>query len=408
MTDPTTLDTTTARCPRGFTAAGLACGIKVNGKHDLGAIFCPKGAAAAGLFTTNLLRAAPVDVSAANLKRGGGAARVVLVNSGCANAATGAEGMRRAQRMAQAASAAAGCAVNEALIASTGLIGSELPIEKIEEACPTLVKQAASTTSGGASTSGGLPGFARAILTTDASTKMVDATFTHDGRTLHVAGVAKGAGMIHPNMATLIAVILTDAMLSPEALDAMLRRAADRSFHRVSVDGDTSTNDTLFALASGEAGEFPAQLVEDAISRVARELAIKVVSDGEGARKLLHVTARNAIDGAQALRVAQTVASSLLVRTAAAGGDPNWGRIVAAIGRADPRVDLARLTVRAGDVLIWDRGVPVPNVRDAFRRVMTGKTIPIDADLALGDAHDEFFSCDLTQDYVKLNSEYST
>lgn len=388
-----------AACPKGFVSAGGACGIKAGGKPDLALTLCPEGASAAGIFTTNLLRAAPVTISQAHLRASGGRARVVLINSGCANAATGPDGEHRAQAMVDAAAACAGCAREEVLIASTGLIGSTLPVDKIAHGAPALAERASSD---------GLMDFARAILTTDATTKTALARVEHEGRSFLVSGVAKGAGMIHPNMATMLAMVLTDAAVEPEPLDAMLRIGADRSFHRISVDGDTSTNDCVFALASGAAGEFPEALVREAMARVMRALAIQVVQDGEGARKLIHVRAHGAIDAAQALAVAQTVASSLLVRTAVAGGDPNWGRIIAAIGRADPRVDMVRLRVEAGGVVFYEHDAPTPDARAVLSRVVGGRDVVIDARLGLGDASDEFFSCDLTQEYVRINSEYST
>ncbi|MGD9693569.1 MAG: bifunctional glutamate N-acetyltransferase/amino-acid acetyltransferase ArgJ [Phycisphaerales bacterium] len=393
-----------ASCPKGFTAAGMSCGIKEGGKPDLSWIACAKGASAAGVFTTNLLRAAPVTLSANALKASKGVAKVVLTNSGCANAATGEEGERRARSTIAAAANAAGCAPDEVLVMSTGLIGSMLASEKIEGAIPKISKDASA---------GGLMDAARGILTTDASTKTAEVRVRHEGRTLHVSGIAKGSGMIHPNMATMLSVILTDARVEPGRLDQTLRRACDRSFHRITVDGDTSTNDTVLLLASGEAGEFPQGLVDEAVSAVARALAIQVVADGEGARKLVHVRATGALDAQMALGVARTVASSLLVRTAIAGGDPNWGRIVAAAGRADSRIDMARLRVDAGPdggelKTLYARSAPVEGVREVLAGVFAGKRIEIVIDLGLGDAGDEFFTCDLTEGYIRINSSYST
>jgi glutamate N-acetyltransferase/amino-acid N-acetyltransferase len=260
-------------------------------------------------------------------------------------------------------------------------------------------------------------------MTTDTSPKIARARAEFDGRTCTVAGVAKGAGMIHPNMATLLVVLLTDARVDPGALDTTLRESVERSFHRITVDGDTSTNDTTLALASGAAGEFPGALVQDLMTRVARTLALKVVRDGEGARKLLHVRVREARDTAQALRVARTLAGSLLVRTALAGGDPNWGRIVAAIARSGENIDLARLRVLASSgepgaaplqssappgAPIWQNGAQTPDARAVLTPVFGGGEAVIDVHLGQGSASDEFFSCDLTEEYVRINASYST
>ncbi len=389
-------------CPKGFIASGMSAGIKPSRKPDLALIALEPGceaASAAGMFTTNLLTAAPVLVSKRHLVESKGRARAVLVNSGCANAATGAEGMAKCERTVSALASALGCAKHDVQVASTGLIGSTLPDETIVSALPALIRAARPD---------GLPDAAEAIITTDSMPKAAQASATHEGRTFRVAGFAKGSGMIHPNMATLLVYLLTDAAVEPEPLQAMLRHAVDRSIHRITVDGDTSTNDTALVLASGAAGEFPAALVQNLLTRVARSLAIQVVRDGEGARKLLHVRVEGATDGAQALRVAQTVASSLLVRTALAGGDPNWGRIIAAVGRADPRVNLDRLEARAGGEVFFTKGAPLASARDTLAKSFGSGEAVIDLSLGLGGASDEFFSCDLTEGYIRLNASYST
>jgi glutamate N-acetyltransferase/amino-acid N-acetyltransferase len=247
-----------------------------------------------------------------------------------------------------------------------------------------------------------------AIMTTDTRPKMVDVQREHRGRTMHVAGIAKGAGMIHPNMATMIAVMMTDAKVEPSVLDGVLRRAVDKSFHRISIDGDTSTNDSVFALASGAAGEFPAELVEEAITEAARELAIMVVRDGEGAQKLIHVRVQKARNQSEALQVAQTVAGSLLVRTAVTGGDPNWGRILAAAGRSGVVIDPQRIAIAANGVPMFADGAPADSSLTARQRAFAGETVLIDIDLGQGSASDEFFTCDLTEGYVRVNSHYMT
>lgn len=392
-------------CPAGFVAAGIACGIKAD-KPDLALFVTERDepASAAGMFTRSLLKAAPVLVSMERLKTSAGRARAILINSGCANAATGEEGLRRCRESTAPIARALDCPEDQVLVCSTGVIGPQLPSEKIVAAAPGLARAARTD---------GLEGAARAIMTTDTSPKVARAGATLDRRECTVVGVAKGAGMIHPDMATLLVVLLTDARIAAERLDAMLREAVERSFHRITVDGDTSTNDTALVLASGAAGEFPAPFVQGLMTRVAKELALKVVRDGEGARKLLHVRAHEARDAGQALRVAQTLAGSLLVRTALAGGDPNWGRIIAAIARADPDVDLARLRVLAGDgrsagKSIWTGGAQTPDARAVLTPVFGGDEAVIDIHLGLGSASDEFFSCDLTEEYVRINASYST
>lgn len=393
------VDLSGAECPAGFLAGGISCGIKASGADDLAVIIAEKPASAAGLFTRNLVRAAPIEVSEGNLRASRGKIRAILINSGCANAATGEEGRRRAERTVRELATRLGCQPYEILVNSTGVIGEHLPDDKISAGLPRLLKQANSS---------GLADAMRAIMTTDTRPKMVQVRGEHDGRTFTVAGIAKGAGMIHPNMATMIGVLLTDAEVEPPALDRMLRRAADKSFHRISVDGDTSTNDSVFALASGDAGPVPEPLIEEALTIAARELAIKIVMDGEGAAKLIHVRVSGARNGEDALRIAQTVAGSMLVRTAIAGGDPNWGRIIAAVGRSGAAVDPHRMAVRANGVAMFAHGAPADTPLAQQQRVFQQSTIVLDIDLGLGSACDEFFTCDLTEEYVKINSHYRT
>jgi glutamate N-acetyltransferase/amino-acid N-acetyltransferase len=393
------VDTATAACPAGFRAAAATCGIKASGAPDLALIAADGPVAAAGLFTRNRVQAAPLQVSRHHLHESRGMARAVLISSGCANAGTGLEGLRRATRTARELAVHLRTEPNQVLINSTGVIGEQLPDDRIVAAMPGLIAGL---------TADGLPAAVRAMMTTDTRPKMAQARLVHEGRTGHVAGIAKGSGMIHPDMATMIAVLLTDAVVAPGPLDAMLRAAADRSFHRISVDGDTSTNDTVFALASGAAGVFPEPMVRAALTAVARELAMQVVRDGEGARKLIHVRVHESRSEAEALRIAQTVAGSLLVRTAVAGGDPNWGRILAAIGRSGVEVDLGRLVVSAGGAVLFAAGAPAEAPRGACARAFAAATVVLDIHLAQGDSEEEFFTCDLTEGYVRINAEYTT
>jgi glutamate N-acetyltransferase/amino-acid N-acetyltransferase len=397
--DPARAAAEAVRCPEGFAAGGVACGIKKRGGPDL-ALFAAGGpVAAAGLFTRNRLRAAPLEISIDHLRRSGGRARAILVNSGCANAATGPAGLDAARRMARAAASALGCAPEHVLVNSTGVIGVALPVERLEPALPRLRSDLDRD---------GLGRAAAAIMTTDTHPKVAQVRVAHGGRSLHVAGVAKGSGMIHPDMATMIAVLLTDAQLEPAGLDGLLRRAAERSFHRISVDGDTSTNDSVFAMASGCAGVFPEPVVADAMERVARELALAVVRDGEGARKLIHVRVRGGRDDGEALGAARAVAGSLLVRTAVTGGDPNWGRILAALGRSGVEVDFSTLRVTVGGVRLFESGAPADSPLTDRERAFAGPTVTIDIDLARGAGSDECFTCDLTEGYVEINSRYTT
>jgi glutamate N-acetyltransferase/amino-acid N-acetyltransferase len=393
------LTTETASCPRGFEAGGVTCGMRRSGKPDLALFRCAKGAAAAGVFTQNIVRAAPVDLAEQSLAASRGRAKAVMINSACANAATGPEGRARAERTRAKMAAALGVHEREVLTASTGVIGVQLAEDKMVANYPALLDAVSDR---------GLIQAATAIMTTDTIMKVAEVKVEHEGRTLHVAGVAKGSGMIHPNMATMLGVVLTDADIAPDALDQTLRRAADRTFNSISVDGDTSTNDCVFALASGEAGAFPEQLVSEAIERVCRALALQIVRDGEGAKKVIHVRCAQAATEEQARQVARTVGSSLLVRTAIAGGDPNWGRIVAAAGRAGVEFDLQRLRVLAGGVPLFQNGAPADSARDDLVNAFAGPDVELEILLDAGSASAEYFTCDLTEGYIRINAYYTT
>jgi len=393
--------------PEGFEGAGAACGIKRSGAPDVALLLCPAGATAAGMFTRNLVAAAPVQVSRAHLASTGGRACALVVNSGCANAATGTEGMLRCGHIVRTAAALAGCAEEEVLVNSTGVIGVQLEAERIVNAMPSLLRDLTGTS---------CEPFARAIMTTDAAPKWSSRTVRcagADGRpfTARVTGVAKGAGMIHPDMATMIAVLALDAAVDAPALHEMLRTAVDGSFHRISVDGDTSTNDSVFALASGCAGipspgDLPA--LAGAMADVAHELALMVVQDGEGAGPGIAVHVDGARSAPDALALARTVATSLLVRTAVTGRDPNWGRILAALGRAGVHVDPAEVSVRAGGVMLFERGAPTAVTSDDRARAFAGDTVTIDVRVGDGPGRESFWSAGLTTRYVELNSEYTT
>jgi glutamate N-acetyltransferase/amino-acid N-acetyltransferase len=310
-------------CPAGFVANGLRAGIKPSGKPDLALLLCPGGATAAAMLTRNLVRAAPLVVTARHLASSAGDIRAVLVNAGCANAATGPEGERRAERSVAALSGALRCRPDQVLVNSTGVIGVQLPVERIEHAVPTLVAGAAAD---------GLGRAAEAIMTTDTRLKHAEAVGNaRGGGEFRVVGIAKGAGMIHPDLApavphaTMIVLLMTDAAVAPAGLQRILAEVAERTFERISIDGDTSTNDAVFALASGLAGAVEEAELHRALHEVCRSLAFQIARDGEGARKLITVGVEGAASAADALAAARTVATSLLVRTAVTGGDPNWG-----------------------------------------------------------------------------------
>jgi glutamate N-acetyltransferase/amino-acid N-acetyltransferase len=385
--------------PEGFHAATASAAIKRPGREDMALLRCPDGAALAAMYTTNLVCAAPVQVSRANLRASGGRCGALLINSGCANAATGGDGLRDAQSLVRATAEACGIRMEEVQHDSTGVIGARLPVERMIDRIGPMAA---------AASPGSAEPFARAIMTTDTHPKMAECMVEHEGRRCTVVGVAKGAGMIHPNMATMIAVLMTDAALAPPDLDAHLRAAVERSFHRISIDGDTSTNDAVFALASGRRGAFPADRLRQAFVDVARSLAMQVVRDGEGSERSLHVRVTGARTPEDALAVARTVAGSLLVRCAVTGGDPNWGRILAAAGRAGVPFDVDRVALRVGGAPLFERGAPAPTPRAAREAAFRGRTVEIALDLACGEACDEFITCGLTTEYVRLNADYTT
>ena len=393
--------------PLGFRAGGAACGIKRSGAPDVALLLCDRPASAAAMFTRNLVAAAPVQVSRAHLASTGGVARALIVNSGCANAATGDEGLSRCRRTVRAVAEAAACPESQVLVNSTGVIGVQLEAERIVGALPSLERGLTSST---------CEPFARAIMTTDAAPKWASREVRCTGTggtsfTTRITGVAKGAGMIHPDMATMIAVLTLDAEIDSPTLHGMLHGAVERSFHRISVDGDTSTNDSVFALASGFAG-VPSRDDLAAIGRamgdVAHELALMVVGDGEGAGPGIAVHVAGARSDADALALARTVATSLLVRTAVTGRDPNWGRILAALGRAGIPIDPSLIHVRAGGITLFERGAPSHVSAEDRTRAFAGDSVAIDVRVGEGPGRDSFWSAGLTTRYVELNSAYTT
>lgn len=391
--------------PAGFTSAALHCGIKaVASKLDLMVLAADHAVPAAALFTVNLAQAAPVLVSKEHLAGTKGRARTVVVNSGCANACTGEEGMANARRMAAEVAAGLGCAPEEVLVASTGVIGVGLPIEKvsagIRKAVPALARGKGSEA-------------AQAIMTTDPFPKEHAVTVTTARGTFTVGGTAKGSGMIEPNMATMLGFVATDADVSPALLHRVLKESAKDTFNAITVDGECSTNDCLVAMASGASGVrideegYPALL--EGFLAVSRELALGIVRGGEGATKLIAVNVRDAATESDARQVARTIANSPLVKTAVHGADPNWGRIVAAAGRAGVNFDVGRATVHVGGILLFENGLPHDDAAPRAAEHLKQKDVQIDVSLGTGGSGAAtIWTCDLTAEYVRINGEYRT
>ncbi len=388
----------------GFRAAGVACGIKASGAKDLALIVADKPCPAAGTFTTNAFAAAPVQLSRAHVADG--QARAIVANSGNANAATGTEGRANARRMAELAAQAIGCPPSEVLVCSTGRIGAQLPMDKIAAG----IRAAAS-----ALRPDGWVDAAEAIRTTDKRAKHASAQMAIGGASGVVQGIAKGAGMISPCMATMLCFVATDVAVGSEALRKALRHAVVRSFNRVTVDSDTSTNDTVIALASGELGNDPIRIgrsgyrqLRAGLADVCLDLARQMTRDGEGASKVAEVRVSGARSRRDAERVARAVADSPLVKTAMAGSDWNWGRVAAAVGKAGVKLDPNRVTIAVGGVIGFERGEPVPADPAIARAGLERSEVLIEVDLGAGKASATVWGSDLTPEYVRFNAEYTT
>jgi glutamate N-acetyltransferase / amino-acid N-acetyltransferase len=389
--------------PRGFRAAGVSAGIKANGNPDLMLLVADAPAQAAAVFTTNKVVAAAVSVSKTHLQRSGGAIRAIVVNSGCANACTGDQGLRDAGEMTAATSRLVGCPVEQVLVASTGVIGVNLPMDRVRAGLPAAF-DALGADRGSAA--------ARAIMTTDLSPKECAATIVVGGRTASVGGMAKGAGMIEPNMATMLAFVTTDALVPAALLDRALRAAVDCSFNAITVDGDSSTNDCVMLLASGASGlaidEASYAAFLEGLTAVCRELALAIVRGGEGATKLVTVNVTGAASGDEARRAAKVIANSLLVKTAIHGGDPNWGRLICAAGRAGVALDASRAAVTIGPLVLFENGQPHDDRAPAAADYLKGTELTIGVDLGAGGASSTVWTCDLSAEYVRINADYRT
>ena len=393
--------------PRGFRAASVASGIKkATGALDLALIFSElPQTTAAGVFTTNLAAAAPVVLSRRSLQESRGQARAVVINSGNANACTGAEGLSVAEQTAVAAATLLDVAPEQTLVASTGVIGVPLEPRLILNQLPTLKENLSVENASWV---------ARAIMTTDTTPKSYVLRSRIDGETVHLAGVAKGSGMIHPRLATLLSFITTDARVGPRMLHYLLRAAVEVSFNRVSVDGDTSTNDSVIAMANGASGvavrpgnQSRAWFLAG-LTHLCQALARMIARDGEGAKKLVTVEVRGAKSDADAERVARAVANSPLVKTAVAGSDPNWGRIICAAGYSGASFNPEKVDILVNDLFLCRKGVDARFDEATARRELDLKELTLRLDLHAGRGSSRFWTCDLTRDYITINASYRT
>jgi glutamate N-acetyltransferase / amino-acid N-acetyltransferase len=412
---------------KGFRATATACGLKTSSAMgasslDMALVAAQGPCSAAGVFTTNRVKAAPVLYDQATLAANAAAIRAVVINAGNANACTGPQGDADCRRMAELTAYGLRCRPEEVLVLSTGVIGRQLDMEKVTEGIAALTGPAGVQ---------GAPHAARAIMTTDTRPKFAARSLDVGGRQVTIAGFCKGAGMIHPNMATMLAVITTDARVPTELLDAALKAAVNKSFNRISVDGDTSTNDTVLLLASGvsevavtrvESGQQPALSVAAftaALTEVCVDLAKQVARDGEGATRLVAITVTGARDEAEAHQVANSIAKSPLVKTAVHGGDPNWGRVLCAAGYSGAAIDPALLSLtfgpadRYGDndtaaVQVVRGGLPIEADLRQASACLRADPVLILLDLGLGEAEATVWTCDLSAEYVSINAHYTT
>lgn len=400
--------------PKGYRASGIAAGLKPSGAPDLALIVSEVDAIAAGVFTTSQVKAACVDYCRQRLQDKA-VARAILCNAGQANAATGAQGWADAVESAELLASALNIAPELVLVASTGVIGQRIKMDALRAGIPTLVAAAAPDGSDAA---------AKAIITTDLITKSIALETMLDGRPVRIGGICKGSGMIHPNMATLLAFVTCDAAISPHLWQQMVSRAADKSFNQITVDGDTSTNDSLMALANGES-RTPAitepgpeaDRLEAMLTEVCMRLAKSIARDGEGATCLLEIQVSGAPDDAGARQIARTIAGSALFKSAVFGRDPNWGRIAAAAGRAGVPFDQENLRVQLGEFLLMEHGQPLPFDRSGashyMKQAAAGEylktdTVLVSVSVGNGSGIGVAWGCDLSYDYVKINAEYTT
>jgi glutamate N-acetyltransferase/amino-acid N-acetyltransferase len=389
--------------PQGFRAAGVSCGIKAKGL-DLALIVSDRAATAAAVFTLNRAQAAPIIVSRRNLANAAGHARAIVVNSGCANACTGSEGMRHAEMMAARTASTIGCDLAEVLVASTGVIGVQLNIDKVTNG---IAGAAAALRADGGDDA------ARAIMTTDPFPKSASVEIATAAGTFRVGGIAKGSGMIEPNMATMLGFVTLDALVEPALLQRALKAVVDDTFNAITVDGECSTNDCVFALANGASGvtlgndDYPVLI--EALRQVCEPLAVGIVRGGEGATKLITVRVTGAASDADARRAARAIANSPLVKTAIHGGDPNWGRLVAVAGRSGSEFALDAAVVRIGPVELFSGGAPHDERAPQAADYLKGQDLVVSVDMGTGGSGtSQMWTCDLSAEYVRINAEYRT
>jgi glutamate N-acetyltransferase / amino-acid N-acetyltransferase len=392
--------------PKGFQAAGIACGIKATaGAKDLALIYSQAPAKVVGLFTKNRVKAAPVLATRQRVRRG--ICQALIINSGNANACTGQKGLQDAEAMAHLVASALNLPPQQVLVSSTGVIGHPLPMERIGQAIPSLVAQLSPL---------GFPDAAEAIMTTDTHPKILTEKVAADGNEITILGMAKGAGMIRPQLATMLAFLLTDAQVEAEVLSDLLQEGARSTFHRITIDGDTSTNDMLLLMANGESGHrtlhpddglFPS--FKEALFKVMDHLALAIVRDGEGRTKVVTICVRGSKNSRAAERLAFRVAHSPLVKTAFFGQDPNWGRIMAAMGDAGVAFDPLKVSIFFDDALVVEHGVYATGAsEEQQRKVLQQEEFTVTIDLHAGSAQVSILTTDLSSDYVKINASYRT
>jgi glutamate N-acetyltransferase/amino-acid N-acetyltransferase len=404
--------------PRGFRFASASCGLKKRGHTgtlDVALIVSDLPASAAAVFTQNLVQAPPVVLSRGHVRKSADAMRAVIVNSGNANCSVGPGGMAASRATAERVGELLECGAQQVVVCSTGVIGVPLPVERILKAVPGLAKTLAFSPRA-------FDGLTRAIMTTDTRPKRAAAHCRISGKTVRVAGCAKGAGMIHPNMATMLSFVVTDAAIAPGVLDRALREVVDRTFNCITVDGDSSTNDTLLVLANGASGAKKITKANGAdykkfvaaLEQVCQALAIGIVEDGEGATHVVEIEVRGAPSDAAAKQVAQTIALSALVKTAIAGADPNWGRILAAAGRSGVPFNPERAEIWLGGMKMYGPpksspfSIALPLDERAAHRRLLKTNVPIEVDLHNGRGSARMWTCDFTQEYVHINASYRT
>ncbi len=395
-----TINKGTVTSPQGFSAGAVEAAIKYKGRLDLGILFSEKAALSAAVFTENKVKAAPVVLSMRHQELG--KARAVVVNSGCANACTGEKGLKNAEEMAGATAFKLGIERNQVLVASTGVIGVELPIERIKNS----IQRIRLTRDGGHK-------LARAIMTTDTRPKEVAIWVSDDNGHYIIGGIAKGAGMIHPSMSTLLCFLATDALIDHGFLQKALKNAVDMSFNMITVDGDTSTNDMVTIIANGASGsrlinDKNGKVFQEALNYICKYLACNIAADGEGATKLIEVTVSGAKNTADARKVVRAVTGSVLVKAAMHGNDPNWGRVVAALGRSGAYFEENKLDVFLQGVQVMEKGCPVHFEKDNLSKMMKKDQVNIRINLNIAAGNATGWGCDLSQEYVTINSNYTT